>query len=71
MNFENAIDKNYTYLTATDKLAVQKIQQNKKLFQTMNSTQAAQFLRISRTTLLRLVKKLELGSYAGFQLDNM
>lgn len=68
MNFENAIDKNYTYLTATDKLAVQKIQQNKKLFQTMNSTQAAQFLGISRTTLLRLVKKLELGSYAGFQL---
>lgn len=68
MNFENSIDKNYEYLTSTDKLAVQTIQQNKKLFQTMNSTQAAQFLGISRTTLLRLVKKLELGSYAGFQL---
>ena len=29
MNFENSIDKNYEYLTSTDKLAVQTIQQNK------------------------------------------
>lgn len=68
MTLEKRIDKNYEYLTATDKLMVQVIRQNKAIIKSMNSTQLAQHLGVSRTTLVRLLKKLEIVSYAEFQL---
>ena len=59
MGFEKRIDENYSYLTATDRLMVQEIRQNKELIRTMNSTQLARHLGVSRTTLVRMLKKLE------------
>ena len=68
MGFEKRIDENYSYLTATDRLMVQEIRQNKELIRTMNSTQLARHLGVSRTTLVRMLKKLGISTYAEFQL---
>lgn len=54
MGFEKRIDENYSYLTATDRLMVQEIRQNKELIRIMNSTQLARHLGVSRTTLVRM-----------------
>ena len=68
MDFEKRIDENYSYLTATDRLMVQEIRQNKELVRNMNSTQLARHLGVSRTTLVRMLKKLGISTYAEFQL---
>ena len=68
MDFEKRIDENYSYLTATDRLMVQEIRQNKELVRNMNSSQLARHLGVSRTTLVRMLKKLGISTYAEFQL---
>ena len=65
MGFEKRIDENYSYLTATDRLMVQEIRQNKELIRTMNSTQLARHLGVSRTTLVRMLKKLGISTLCG------
>lgn len=68
MKLDEIIDKNYDCLTATDQMIVQQIRQDKEEIKDLNSTQTAKRLGISRTSLVRLMKKLGISSYAEFKL---
>lgn len=68
MRLDEIIDRNYDYLTVTEKSIIQKIKQEKDYIKIMNSTQTAKKLGISRTSLVRMMKKLGIASYAELQL---
>ncbi len=68
MNLEELANKKYDSLTANDREMLTSIFRHKREAGNMNSTQLAAFLHVSRTTLVRLMKKLEVGSYAEFKL---
>ena len=68
MNLEELVNQKYDLLTANDREIVTAIFRDKKMVKEMNSTQLASFLHISRTTLVRFMKKLEIDSYKEFQL---
>lgn len=68
MDLERLIDENYDRLTPNDREMLTAILRDKQAVKGMNSTQLASFLHVSRTTLVRLMKKLEVDSYAGFKL---
>lgn len=68
MRLEELVDQHYSQLSANDRELLGTIFKEKAAVSTMNSTQAADFLHISRTTLVRLLKKLGLDTYAQFKL---
>lgn len=68
MRLEELVDQHYHQLSANDRELLGTIFREKAFVSTMNSTQAADFLHISRTTLVRLLKKLGLDTYAQFKL---
>ena len=68
MRLEELVDQHYHQLSANDRELIRSIFKEKTSVSTMNSTQAAEFLHISRTTLVRLLKKLGLDTYAQFKL---
>lgn len=68
MNLEELINKNYDSMTANDKEMIQTILGAKKTVAKMNSTQLASFLNVSRTTFVRLMKKLGIDTYSEFKL---
>lgn len=57
MKLDEIIDKNYDCLTSTDQLIVQEIRRDKEEIKNLNSIQTAKRLGISRTSLVRLMKK--------------
>lgn len=68
MYFESKVNEVYSQLTANERELVSRILRDKQSIRTMNSTQLAQHLNVSRTTLIRFWKKLGVQSYAEFQL---
>lgn len=68
MQLEGRVNEVYSQLTANEREMVSHILRDKKNVRGMNSTQLAQHLHVSRTTLVRLFKKLGAKSYAEFQL---
>ena len=68
MNLEEIYNQKYDMLTANDREMLHKILREKGAVREMNSTQLASFLHVSRTTLARLMKKLEIDSYTEFKL---
>lgn len=68
MNLEERINKNYDSMTANDKEMIHTILGAKKTVAKMNSTQLAAFLNVSRTTFVRLMKKLDIDTYSEFKL---
>ncbi|MDE7245008.1 MAG: MurR/RpiR family transcriptional regulator [Oscillospiraceae bacterium] len=68
MRLEKLVDQHYAQLSANDRELLTCIFREKGTVGTMNSTQLAEFLHISRTTLVRLLKKLGIDTYAEFKL---
>ena len=68
MTLEERVNTRYESLTANDREMLDRIFRERKNAGNMNSTQLASFLHVSRTTLVRLMKKLDLDSYAEFKL---
>lgn len=68
MNLEELMNKKYHLLTANDKEMLQNIFRDKRTVREMNSTRLAKYLNVSRTTLVRLMKKLGIDTYKEFQL---
>ena len=68
MRLEALINKNYDLLTANDREIANTIFREKKAVREMNSTQFSSFLNISRTTLVRFMKKLGIATFAEFRL---
>lgn len=68
MNLEELVNDKYDFLTANDREMLTAIFRDKQAVKEMNSTQLASFLHVSRTTLVRLIKKLEIDSYKEFKL---
>lgn len=68
MRLEARVNAVYDQLTANERELVSHILQEKQQVRGMNSTQLAQHLHVSRTTLVRFWKKLGVQSYAEFRL---
>lgn len=68
MRLEARVNAVYGQLTANERELVSHILQEKQQVRGMNSTQLAQHLHVSRTTLVRFWKKLGVQSYAEFRL---
>ena len=68
MNLEYRINESYDRLTANDREVLNRILRNKAQSAGMNSTELAAFCHVSRTTLIRLFKKLGIGGFAEFRL---
>lgn len=68
MNLEEIVNQKYDVLTANDREMLNSIFINRKQVDEMNSTELASFLHVSRTTLVRLMKKLDIDTYTEFKL---
>lgn len=68
MNLEEIVNKKYDMLSANDREMLNTVFRDKQKVKTMNSTQLAAFLHVSRTTLVRLMKKLDIDTYTEFKL---
>ena len=68
MSLEELVNQKYDSLTANDREIMTAIFRDKQRVKQMNSTQLSSFLHISRTTLVRLMKKLGIDTYAEFKL---
>ncbi|MBS5523446.1 MAG: MurR/RpiR family transcriptional regulator [Clostridiales bacterium] len=68
MVFEELVDKKYDWLTANDREIIRKILGSRAAVLKMNSVELAAFLNISRTTLVRLQRKLDIATFAEFRL---
>lgn len=68
MSLEELVNQKYDLLTANDREIMTAIFRDKQKVRKMNSTQLSSFLHISRTTLVRLMKKLGIDTYAEFKL---
>lgn len=68
MNLEELVNQKYSFLSANDREMLTLIFRNKSAVQKMNSTQLASYLHVSRTTLVRLMKKLEIDTFTEFKL---
>lgn len=69
MGFEELVNQNYDSLTANDREIITAIFRDKQKILEMNSTQLSSFLHISRTTFVRLMKKLGIDTYAEFKIQ--
>lgn len=68
MNLEYRINENYDNLTANDREVLNHILRDKRRAMGMNSVELAADCHVSRTTLVRLFKKLGIGTFAEFRL---
>lgn len=68
MRLEEIVNKKYDILTSNDKEMINMIFKEKSSVKKMTSIQLAAFLHVSRTTLVRLIKKLGISTYAEFKL---
>lgn len=68
MILEELVNQKYDLLTANDREILTSVFRDKEMVKGMNSTQLAAFLHVSRTTLVRLLKKLDIDTYAEFKL---
>lgn len=68
MEFEELVNQNYDSLTANEREIITAIFRDRQKILEMNSTQLSSFLHISRTTLVRLMKKLGIDTYAEFKI---
>ncbi len=68
MNLEELVNDKYDLLTANDREILTTVFRDKQSVKEMNSTQLASFLHVSRTTIVRLMKKLGIDSYQEFKL---
>lgn len=68
MNLEFRVNQNYEELTANDREVLNGILRDKGRTVAMSSTELAAFCHVSRTTLVRLFKKLGIATYAEFKL---
>lgn len=68
MRLESKVNEVYSQLTANERELISHILRAKQSILNMNSTQLAQYLHISRTTLVRFLKKMNIRGYAEFQL---
>ena len=68
MNLEELVNQKYSLLTANDREMLTAVFSNKQKVWEMNSTQLASYLHVSRTTLVRLMKKLGIDSYQEFKV---
>lgn len=68
MNLEELVNDRYDVLTANDREMLTAIFRDKQAVKQMNSTQLASYLHVSRTTLVRLMKKLGIDSYQELKL---
>lgn len=68
MNLEFRINQNYENLTANDREVLNEILRDKGRTAAMSSTELAAFCHVSRTTLVRLFRKLGIATYAEFKL---
>lgn len=68
MNLEEKINQKYEVLSANDRELITIILRERKSVCEMSSTQLASFLHVSRTTLVRLQKKLGIDSFMEFKL---
>lgn len=69
MGLEYRMNENYDALTANDREVLNQILRHKDRAKAMNSTELAAFCHISRTTLVRLYKKLGIATFAQFCLE--
>lgn len=68
MNLEELANQKYQTLTANDREMLAAIFRDRQTIKNMNSTQLAAYLHVSRTTLVRLMKKFDIDSYTEFKL---
>lgn len=68
MRLEALVNQNYDILTANDREIANTIFRDRDAVREMNSTQLAGYLHISRTTLVRFMKKLGIRTFAEFKL---
>lgn len=68
MDLEELVNQKYDALTANDREMAAAIFRDRNLVREMNSSSLASFLHVSRTTLVRFLKKLGVGSFAEFKL---
>lgn len=68
MNLEELVNQRYDRLTANDRELLNFIFRDKQAVREMNSTQLASYLHVSRTTLVRMMKKLDIDTYTEFKL---
>ena len=68
MNLEELVNQKYSLLTANDREMLTAVFSNKQKVREMNSTQLSSYLHVSRTTLVRLMKKLGIDTYQEFKV---
>ena len=68
MDLEKRINENYERLTANDREVLNLILRDKDRTTQMNSPELAAHCHVSRTTLVRLFKKLGIATFAEFRL---
>ena len=68
MDLEKRINENYDRLTANDREVLNLILRDKDRTTQMNSPELAAHCHVSRTTLVRLFKKLGISTFAEFRL---
>lgn len=68
MNLEELVNQKYDLLTANDREMITAIFRDKQVVRNMNSTQLASYLHVSRTTFVRLMKKLNIDTFTEFKL---
>lgn len=68
MRLEALVNSNYDILTANDREIANIIFRDKEKVRRMNSTQLSEYLHISRTTLVRFMKKLGIQTFAEFRI---
>ena len=68
MNLEELANQKNGSLTANDREILAAVFRDKQAVKNMDSTQLAAFLHVSRTTLVRFIKKLGIGSFAEFKV---
>lgn len=67
MKIEELVNQYYDNLTPNDRETINLILKNKGQTKQLSSTELAGFCHISRTTLLRMIKKLSLQSFTEFK----
>lgn len=68
MNLEEIVNQKYDRLSANDRELLNAIFRDKQAVREMNSMKLASYLHVSRTTLVRMMKKLDIDTYTEFKL---
>lgn len=68
MRLDALVNEKYDQLTANDREMLETVRREKESVRGMNSTELAALLHVSRTTVVRMIKKLGLCTFADFKL---